>query len=262
VYTLAGMALGVFVILMLGILVGAFLLEFFFLRNLRDLLNQVSYDNRKMEPGNVWLNFIPVFNLVWVFVTVLRVRDSVRAEYGSRRLSSGGDFGFGVGIAYATLLVFGAVFSAIPTDEHSFTPVDGISSGITIALLVCFIVYWVKCSRLKDELLRTGPAFRQVNAPQYPAYGGYPAQYGAPVWQQAPPRACPSCGAAAQPGDVFCRSCGSRTEVAPVAGAGPAPAGGPAAAEASGTPAATCPFCGAAYRPNARFCNTCGRPVV
>ena len=40
---------------------------FFFLLNLRDLLQRVSHRTGRCRPDQVWLNFIPVFNLVWFF---------------------------------------------------------------------------------------------------------------------------------------------------------------------------------------------------
>ena len=57
---------------------------FFFLLNLNTLLDRVKAENRAMAPSHVWLNFIPVFNLGWFLYTVVKVRDSVRAEYASR----------------------------------------------------------------------------------------------------------------------------------------------------------------------------------
>ena len=67
------------VLLGVGILV-----EVFFLLNLMETLRRVSYENRRMTPGLVWLIIIPVFGVAWFIYTVLRVTDSLRAEYRSR----------------------------------------------------------------------------------------------------------------------------------------------------------------------------------
>ena len=86
------------VTLTLGFLAVYIVVGVFFLLNLRDLLRVVSPQNRAMQPDQVWLNFIPLFNLVWMFITVIRVRDSVQAEFADPRSGRPqGDFGFGVG---------------------------------------------------------------------------------------------------------------------------------------------------------------------
>src|SRR5947207_546855 len=48
------------------------------------VLKRVEPDNRRMEPGLVWLNLIPVFNLLWMIVTIERVGESIRNEFQSR----------------------------------------------------------------------------------------------------------------------------------------------------------------------------------
>jgi hypothetical protein len=226
-------------------------IEVFFLLNLRDVLRGVSPQNRAMEPNQVWLNFIPLFGIVWIFITVIKIRDSVRAEFYSRRWAASGDFGYGVGLAYAILSIISWGF-------------------LGIAALVCYVVYWVRMSELKNQLGQSQPPVGWINAQSYPgqwgqsAHGGYPA-YTAPA-PQDPPRSCPSCGAAAGPGDVYCRSCGTATQVAPAVSGILAPADGwsttDGAAPTEAAPAAGCPFCGAAYRANAQFCSSCGRPVT
>ena len=53
----------------------------FFLIHLQKLLNKCSVNNRAMEPGMVWLNLIPLFNLGWVFYTVFKVTESLKTEF-------------------------------------------------------------------------------------------------------------------------------------------------------------------------------------
>ena len=91
-----------------------------------------------MRPDQVWLNLIPLFNLVWMFITVIRVRDSVRYEFQSRDWAPNGDFGYGVGLAAAILSIV------------SWGPLG-------LAAFVCWIIYWVRTSELKNELLAQPP---------------------------------------------------------------------------------------------------------
>ena len=73
----------------------------FFLLNLSRCLQQVQPQNRDMEPGQVWLALIPIFNIVWMSIIVTRVASSLNREYRDRRWSSRGkDFGQSVGMAF------------------------------------------------------------------------------------------------------------------------------------------------------------------
>lgn len=55
-----------------------------FLITCQRLLEQVSPENRRMPPGNVWLMLIPVFNMVYNFIMNARMSDSIRAEILAR----------------------------------------------------------------------------------------------------------------------------------------------------------------------------------
>jgi len=97
-----------------------------------------------MEPGQVWLNLIPIFNIVWQFITVSRVADSLRNEFYDRGWHERNeDYGRGIGTAYCVL----NIISAIPY-------IGGI---FALGALVCFIIYWVKIANYSGQLAaRTG----------------------------------------------------------------------------------------------------------
>ena len=215
-----------------GIVIGVF-----FLLNLRNLLRQVSPQNRAMQPDYVWLNLIPVFGYVWMIITVIKVRDSVRAEFERRGWSPQGDFGFGVGLAFAILAIVSGLLTFIP-------------------MLVCWIIYWVKTSELARQLAQTQPPAGWALSPSPRSYGeslASDASSGTQALALQPPRqTCPSCGALAQHGDVYCRSCGERLEVQASSDR----------METSTTEQAGCPYCGAANRPTAQFCSSCGRSLA
>ncbi len=172
---------------------------FFFLLNLRDLLRQVSAQNRSMQPNQVWLNFIPFFGLVWMIITVIKVRDSVRAEFASRGWTAQGDFGYGVGLAFAIMSFFAGVLVVIP-------------------MLVCFVIYWMKTSELKNQLLRAqppagwAPLQAPPPAPMPTSVARIEDEAEAEVDTDAEPAEaeviCPVCGVANRQNAKFCRSCG------------------------------------------------------
>src|SRR5262245_53392229 len=65
--------------------------QILFLMTLSKCLHQVAPQNRRMEPGQVWLNLIPLFSIVWIFITVLRIAESLDNEYYDRGLRGDGD---------------------------------------------------------------------------------------------------------------------------------------------------------------------------
>jgi hypothetical protein len=77
-------------------------------------LRAVSPPNRRMDPGQVWLNFVPVFNLVWATVTVERVAESLRNEFRDRGLDGPDeDYGRRLGVLALVLLASGCLFYPI-----------------------------------------------------------------------------------------------------------------------------------------------------
>jgi hypothetical protein len=75
------------------------------------VLHRVSPENRRMEPGQVWLNLIPVFNLVWATVTVERVAESLRSEFCERGMDDPDEqYGRRTGLTLLALLASGILF--------------------------------------------------------------------------------------------------------------------------------------------------------
>ena len=221
------------------ILLGLFLLPwFFFLLNLQTLLNNVHPANRRMSPGLVWLNFIPIFFMGWFIYTVIKVRDSVHAEFESRGWYPEGDLGYNVGLTTGILWVAAHFIGWIPF----------IGWVLPLAGVICLIIYWLKTSDLKNRL-DTGPAWNRPGAfpsmysPANTPYGPrYPHGYGADAARRGPGAPGAAKGAAADP-----------------------PADRPSApeqpqdgAEQPPAPVLRCRACGAKYDAGDRFCRSCG----
>ncbi len=85
-------------------------IEVMFLLSMSRCLKAVSPRNRKMEPGQVWLCFIPLFGTVWFILMILRIAESLELEYEDRDLRSDGDFGKTMGIiSFVSALVCGCI---------------------------------------------------------------------------------------------------------------------------------------------------------
>jgi hypothetical protein len=111
-------------------LAAAVLVAIFFLLTLSRALRECSPRNRTMEPGQVWLNLIPLFSVVWMILTILRISESLANEFRSRRL---------------------------PTDDPDFGKTMGIMYYVTS--LVCpgvnvifWIIYWMKIANYTKQL--------------------------------------------------------------------------------------------------------------
>lgn len=141
-----------FILVMLGI----FLIPYiFFLRAQYTTLLAIQPVNRLMNPFEVWLQLIPGFGLIWQFVVVSRIADSIQREYGSHKDISFLGMGDGdlqekidervtytTGFNYCLMLVF------------TFVPVIGIFIGI--AMLVLWITYWNQLVKHRDIIRATG----------------------------------------------------------------------------------------------------------
>ena len=115
----------------------AFTLQVFFLFTLSRTLGLCRPHNRTIEPGLVWLNLIPIFNFVWMFITVLRVSETLRYEFeerGQDRRTE--DYGHNLGIAMCIAWVF----------------------GFLLWILVV-IIYWVKIAEFARRLEYDGGAY-------------------------------------------------------------------------------------------------------
>jgi hypothetical protein len=138
-------------ILFFGLLI-ALVPVILFLLTLQNTLNEVSPENRYLPPGQVWLMLIPLFGIVWQFIVVNRIADSLKAEFAKRNILIMEDRpGSAIGITYCIL------------NCCSVIPFLGVLAGI--GGLVCWIIYWAKISGYKVKLkLLQNPYMNQFKA--------------------------------------------------------------------------------------------------
>ncbi len=118
-----------------------------FLFTLQNTLKAISPVNRKMEPGMVWLWLIPFFNLVWQFIVVKRISESIEVEYISRRLPCKSQPTYNIGLALSILNCINLVI-------FWSMPLRGL---VSLAAIVCFIIYWVQVNDYKNKLRQLPP---------------------------------------------------------------------------------------------------------
>ena len=139
---MAGM-MGVFVAVMCVAGLIGLAIQVFFLLTLSKALHRVRPELRTIEPGQVWLNLIPFFNLYWIFVLTSKVPDSLGREFRERRMHRRGEnYGAEVGKWYAIC----TIASIVPFVNYVAGP----------AALICWILFWVKIAGLSSELVADG----------------------------------------------------------------------------------------------------------
>jgi len=110
-----------------------------YLLTLQNTFNEIKIENRKMQPGQVWLTLIPIFGIVWQFIIVNNLADSLQLEFSQRNINVGEDRpGIGIGLAYCILFCC------------SIIPFLGILTGL--AGFICWIIHWVKIANFKATL--------------------------------------------------------------------------------------------------------------
>lgn len=138
------MILGVFgplQMIFIVVIIGAIVLNVLYLLTLQNTLKEVDPSRRQVPAANVWLMFIPLFNIVYAFILYPKISDSVKSEYAHRGLSPDGDFARTIGITMAALSIAGIL------------PYIGVLIGI--ANLVLFIIFWSKMASYKNRLAST-----------------------------------------------------------------------------------------------------------
>ena len=114
----------------------------FYLITLQNTLTEVSSENRRMKPSQVWLMLIPLFGLVWQFIIINRIADSLKSEFAKRNVSIDEERpAYSIGLTYCILFCCGWI------------PVLGVLASI--GGLVCWIIYWVKINGYKTKLQQT-----------------------------------------------------------------------------------------------------------
>lgn len=149
--------LGVIILFALIVLGVGLFVAIMFLLTLSKTLRAVAPQNRTMQPDQVWLLLIPLFNLYWIFVVVSKLSESIRNEFVSRGLSIEERPTYNLGLAYAIVTVVNGIFSVSFNFGSSFTS-NPFSGMLSLAALILIIAYWVTVNNYKKRLESLPPA--------------------------------------------------------------------------------------------------------
>lgn len=125
-----------------------FLIPFiFYLLTLQNTFKLIQEHNRSMAPGQVWLMLIPLFGMVWHFIVVERLADSIKKELLEKNHPLSEERpAYNIGLTTCIL--------------NCCAVIPFIGGLFSIAGFVCWIIYWVKIYDYKKKLesLQTAPA--------------------------------------------------------------------------------------------------------
>ena len=106
-------------------------------------LTLIRPEYRRMSPGQVWLQLIPLFGLVWQFFVISKISDSIRDDlnapigdsiFGEAPVSTGKRPTYATGISYAVLFCL------------TILPLGLFKSLLALAGLILWIIYWIELS--------------------------------------------------------------------------------------------------------------------
>ena len=140
-----------------AIVVGLIVAVIYYLLTLQKALQRCHPDNRRMQPGMVWLNLVPCLNIVWQFLTAIQVPDSLKAEFEDRGLDEGGDYGKTIGLTYCILGLVSGVLQNIPqliapNDPNMQMAGLGLGGLFGIINLALWITFWVRIAGYSRQL--------------------------------------------------------------------------------------------------------------
>ncbi len=159
-------------------------------------LQACEYSNRKMQPGQVWLTFIPLFGLVWQFIAVTKVSESLAQEYHTRGWKSDeGRPGIESGMIACSIIVIILLVRILIPDLN-----PALAFFSSLGICICMFMHRDRLNafteRLEAENLKAQQSYVFGNQPNpflQPQYGAYYTppvqqysyqQYQQPVMQQ------------------------------------------------------------------------------
>ena len=143
------------------ILLAAFIIPaILFLLTQQNTLKLIRPENRRMSPGLVWLQLIPLLGQIWQFFVIARISASIKREMESPHGDSilglsdvfaagavGGKPTLGIGITYCTLNALLVLYNF-----SDLKNVPALAVLLGLAGMICWIVYWARLAWYRRKL--------------------------------------------------------------------------------------------------------------
>ena len=111
-------------------------------------LKLCSKHNQRVDPALVWLNLIPLYNLIWSFYFNPKFSDSLKKELEERQGESAYDgYAFWIGLIYPSFALLYVIYWV-------FIPIyiPYLSILLFFGFLIAWIVFWYKVMEYKKQL--------------------------------------------------------------------------------------------------------------
>ena len=142
---------GIMLAVTCAVVIVVLVVTIFFLLTLKKALSRVSKRNRLMEPAQVFLCLIPIFNLYWNFKTVSAVSDSLKHEFSDLDADDGTDHGKNLGIIALAILLATTLVSNV-TSSLNIPALQMVVGLLSLVPFVLIIIYWVKIANYSNRL--------------------------------------------------------------------------------------------------------------
>ena len=122
-----------------------------FLLTLYKTAEEITLDDRQLNPGYVWLNLIPLFNVVWIFFTIIWLsRDMTdQAQHYLDKKPAKTPKGDLTEIQEQEAdKIWGLVFAGL----WASTLIPYLNTITMIAAVIVWIIYWVKITNNRKVL--------------------------------------------------------------------------------------------------------------
>lgn len=138
IHPLAGLGIATLISIIIGI---SLLPKIFFLLTLQRTFDEISPENSLLPSAQVWLALIPFFGLIWQFVIVIKMADSLQMEFKKKNIEIKElRPGYNIGLVYCILYAC------------TIIPFFGFLTGF--AGFICWIIYWVNINDYRNMLVR------------------------------------------------------------------------------------------------------------
>lgn len=119
------------------------------------LLHSIREENRTIRPGQVWLQLIPLYGLVWQFVVVARISDSINKELAAQQEDES-ILGATVNEAQRPLYTIGVWYCILIC--IGMLPLGALKGLFPIPAMICWIIFWTRLERYRKRIQEKQPA--------------------------------------------------------------------------------------------------------
>jgi len=137
----AAVGAGLMIAMVIGLIIGL-AIAILLLYLVYSCFARIPAQHRQMEPWQVWLLLIPIFNLIWNFFVYPKLAKSYQSYFAEQGRTDVGDCGEKLGLAFAICAAVSGVLGWVPC----------LGALVSLAALILWIVVLVKALTLKGQI--------------------------------------------------------------------------------------------------------------